>query len=103
MDNRSGSPRQQPDYPTAAELARALGGTRMGGNRFLARCPCHSDSTASLSITDGRNGRPVLHDFGGCDWQDVVRELEARGLWPRFEPSRPSSHGYKRGQRRRGR
>jgi hypothetical protein len=29
--------------------------------------------------------RPVVHCFGGCEFRDVVRELEARGLWQKSE------------------
>jgi hypothetical protein len=60
----------------------------------MAKCPCHDDSTASLSIIEGvdkRTGvkRPFLTCFAGCDWQDVHAALERKGVWPRFERGRP--------------
>jgi hypothetical protein len=72
------------EYPTAQGIARALGGHRLAEGRYLCRCPAHDDSNPSLSVADGRCGRPVFHCFSGCDWRDVTKELEKRGLWPRF-------------------
>jgi len=72
-------------YPSASELASALKGRRVSEGRYMAACPCHNDSTPSLSIIDGRNGRPVVFCFGGCSWKAVLDALAAKGLWPRFE------------------
>ena len=55
----------------AEGLARALGGRQFGG-QWLARCPCHEDRTPSLSITDGKDGRVLLHCFAGCDARDLI-------------------------------
>jgi hypothetical protein len=71
-----------PTFPSARELATRLGGHRLGEGRYLARCPAHDDRNPSLSIIDGRNGRPVFHCFGGCDWRHVTNTLATRGLWP---------------------
>jgi hypothetical protein len=74
-------------YPSAREISQALGGHR-AGKGFMAFCPAHADSTPSLSIIDGRNGRPVVHCFAGCRFADVFDELARRGLWPRFARGR---------------
>lgn len=46
-------------------------------NRFKALCPAHGDRTPSLSITEGDDGRVLLHCFGGCTI-DLI--LTAMGL-----------------------
>jgi hypothetical protein len=46
-------------------------------NRFKALCPAHGDRTPSLSITEGDDGRVLLHCFGGCSFDSI---LTAMGL-----------------------
>jgi putative DNA primase/helicase len=41
---------------SAAELAHALGGQRVGHVR-MARCPAHNGRTPSLSIGEGNDGK----------------------------------------------
>ncbi|MCI0662010.1 MAG: CHC2 zinc finger domain-containing protein, partial [Acidobacteria bacterium] len=36
------------------------------GIGYLAQCPCHDDSTPSLSITITSDGTRLLHCFAGC-------------------------------------
>jgi hypothetical protein len=76
-------------YPSAREIAATLKGHRTGAG-YMARCPCHDDSTPSLSIFDGKDKhgvrRPFVTCFAGCDWRDVQAELERMGLWPKFAP-----------------
>ena len=70
---------------TAGEIAAALGGKRMGDGNYMCRCPCPThkdgDRNPSLSVKDGRN-RLLLHCFSGCEYDDIVAALEARGLRP---------------------
>lgn len=69
----------------ARELTEALGG-RWHRSYGMARCPAHPDRTPSLSIRDGESA-PLVTCHTGCDQQDVVAALKARGLWPdRCEP-----------------
>jgi hypothetical protein len=64
----------------AEDIARGLGGTK-SGNGWSCRCPAHDDAEASLSVSVGRDGRTLLNCFAGCEFDDIVRELEHRGLW----------------------
>ncbi len=64
----------------AADLAAALNGRR-AGRGWMGRCPAHNDRTPSLSIAEGRDGRPLLFCFAGCEWPDIRDALRARGLW----------------------
>jgi hypothetical protein len=76
-----------PRYPTAAEVAAILRGKRQANRSYLCPCPCglhrRGDVNPSLSVTDGRCGRPVFHCFGGGDFRDIIDALIARGVWPR--------------------
>jgi hypothetical protein len=76
-----------PCYPTATEVAAILRGKRQANGSYLCPCPCglhrRGDLNPSLSVTDGRCGRPVFHCFGGGDFRDVIDALIARGVWPR--------------------
>ena len=77
------------DYPTARDLAEKLKGHKLGEGRYIATCPSHDDMTPSLSIDEGRNGRPVFHCHAGCDQQAVLDALIARNLWPRSHERKP--------------
>lgn len=43
-----------------------------------ARCPSHDDQQASLHIGPGlkKDGTPVVNDFGGCDYKDIILALD---------------------------
>ena len=48
-----------------------------GHGRFIARCSAHDDRSPSLAISEGDEGRLLLHCWAGCETEDV---LSARGL-----------------------
>ena len=50
----------------------------------MVRCPAHKDRTPSLKVSDGPNGEPIFHCFGGCDWRDVKDTLRRDGLLPEW-------------------
>jgi hypothetical protein len=45
------------------------------GNGWVMKCPTHDDSTASLSIGEGKNGIILLHCFAGCEVNAIVARL----------------------------
>jgi hypothetical protein len=63
----------------AAELAKALGGRRVGRG-WSARCPAHDDQNPSLAIRDAA-GKPLIRCHAGCSQQAVLSALKSRGLW----------------------
>src|SRR5271169_6534066 len=69
----------------ADHIGIALKGRR-NGRGWLVSCPCpnhgkgRGDRTPSLSIADGDDGRLLLRCFAGCEFLDVLDELEHRGL-----------------------
>jgi hypothetical protein len=90
MDGRESIRRNISGQPScldrAIDIARELGcrsGADAAGN-YQCRCPGrlhrHADRHASLSVKDGRNGRPVLYCFAGCSYDEIAAALEARGL-----------------------
>ena len=75
----------------AQEITRRLGG-HWRGRYGMAKCPCHRDRTPSLKITDGLDGEPIFHCFGGCGWRDVKDALRRAGLLPAW----PGDNGHDR-------
>src|SRR5262245_23579219 len=64
---------------SAREIAVALGGNgRREGHNYRAPCPLHLGN--SLTLADGRDGKLLLHCFGGCEGRQIFAELWTRGL-----------------------
>jgi putative DNA primase/helicase len=70
-------------------VARFPGARQIGEGKATAPCPAHEDSSPSLSISRGSDGRTVLHCHAGCGTADV---LAAVGLTERdlFADERPA-------------
>ena len=68
----------------AQTISDALNGKRSGAG-YLACCPAHDDRTPSLKISDGDNGRPVVHCKAGCSQEAVISALTGMDLWPRVD------------------
>lgn len=66
--------------PTAADIAKALKARKRGGG-WMALCPAHKETTPSLSINEGKDGKPLVHCFGGCPQDTVISALKYRGAW----------------------
>ncbi len=58
-------------------LSRLQGVRSTGQDRWIARCPSHSDRSPSLTVRALPDGRILLHCFASCDTQAV---LDALGL-----------------------
>jgi hypothetical protein len=60
---------------------------RRAGSGWQCQCPSHPDREPSLSVREGDNGVPLLHDFGGCRPETILADL---GLtWADVLPPRP--------------
>lgn len=57
---------------------------KKSGTGWSAICPAHEDSTPSLSVSEGKDGKVVLHCHRGCTVEEVVKAagLEMKDLWP---------------------
>lgn len=62
---------------TAADVAYMLRARRSGPG-WSARCPAHQDRSPSLSISEGQDGRVLLHCFSGCTAEEIVAQLGVR-------------------------
>jgi hypothetical protein len=51
---------------------RGLEPKACGRGRRQARCPVHEDRKPSLSISEGGEGRTLLHCHAGCEMDDVL-------------------------------
>lgn len=51
---------------------------------YTARCPAHEDKEASLSISNGDDGRVLLKCFAGCTAEEIVKSLglKMKDLFP---------------------
>ena len=56
-------------------LSRLKGVTKGSGNQYYAKCPAHEDQHASLSVSEGDDGRILLKCHVGCTPQEIVSEL----------------------------
>lgn len=65
-------------------LSKLDGVKRTGSGRWLAKCPAHSDRTASLSIRETDDARTLVHCFAGCTVHEVVGAvgMEVTDLFP---------------------
>lgn len=57
-------------------LERAGCAPRRAGRGWLARCPAHADRTPSLNVSEGADGRVLMHCHAGCELQDILDSLE---------------------------
>lgn len=75
-------------HPRTADIAERLH-ARKSGAGWSARCPAHEDRNASLSISEGNDGRTLLHCHAGCKVEAIVTAagLSIRDLMPDRTPT----------------
>jgi hypothetical protein len=81
------------------DLLQRLQKTRKGKSGWTARCPAHDDKNPSLSVSQGDDGRILLHCYAGCATEAVLKELglSMRELMPEGRSaSRPAEQKPKR-------
>ena len=80
---------------TARDFLGKLANVKRVGGGWTARCPAHDDANSSLSISEGDDGRVLLHCHAGCTAEQIVRSrgCELRDLFPAG-----SRNGHKRGE-----
>ncbi len=80
----------------AHTLTAALGG-HWHGSYGLAFCPAHPNTrTPALSLTDGSDGKLLVHCFAGCTGSDVLAALRARGLLAGYSDWKPDPREMER-------
>jgi hypothetical protein len=70
---------------TISKVLELLQGVRRSGSGWAARCPAHEDEKASLSVSEGEDGRVLIHCFAGCAAEAIVHAvgLEMGDLFPK--------------------
>ena len=62
---------------TLTDILQRLDGVKGRDDKYMATCPCHNDSTQSLSVALGEQGKILLKCCAGCS---VERIVDAMGL-----------------------
>lgn len=64
-------------------------GAKRSGAGWQARCPAHEDRTPSLTISEGDDGRTLVHCHAGCTAEDIVAAvgLTLRDLFVDINPA----------------
>ena len=60
------------------------------GDKAQARCPCHDDKQASLTITKGRRST-LIHCHAGCNFEDIIQSVGLKKQDLYFEERPPGS------------
>ncbi|MCX6543780.1 MAG: AAA family ATPase [Acidobacteria bacterium] len=79
------------DTPIARFLAALPNGAQQNGHGWQGRCPAHEDDRASLSISQGDDGRVLLKCHAGCTAASIVAAvgLQMRDLFSAREHHAP--------------
>lgn len=72
------------DGPSGVFLSR-LQNVKKTASGWICRCPAHDDGKASLSVSQGSDGRVLLKCHAGCDAESIVQalSLDLKDLFPR--------------------
>jgi hypothetical protein len=73
---------------TLSNVLSRLKGVKPCGNGWKAHCPAHDDRRQSLHVSEGKDGRILIHCHAGCSVNDVCAAigLTIKDLYP--EPER---------------
>ncbi len=73
------------------EFLTRLNTVRQSGHGWMARCPAHDDTTPSLSVATGSDGRILVKCQAGCPTESVLATmgLTMRDLFQNTSPSGP--------------
>lgn len=69
-----------------------------GAGTWLACCPSHKDKTPSMSVKELDDGRVLLHCFGGCTVEEILRSvgMDFDALFPDKPPAADHVKGLRR-------
>src|SRR5262249_58924891 len=73
----------------ASDFVAKLGGRMRTKSTGIVNCPAHKGETPGLSVSDGPNGRVLVHCFAGCSQAAVIAELRKLKLWPDYGNGAP--------------
>ena len=58
-------------------VSRLSKARQTGNSRWVACCPAHADKHPSLIVSEGDDGRVLVHCFAGCAVADIVGAVGA--------------------------
>ena len=69
------------------ELLDGLKQVKGTNGQYTAKCPAHDDHRNSLSVTEGEDGRILLHCHAGCTPETILAamHLDMKDLYPSKE------------------
>ena len=70
---------------TVDEFLDRLSSVRDSGTGWVAHCPAHHDSTPSLSVREGDDGRVLIYCHAGCEFSEILEVLDL-SEWQLFPP-----------------
>ena len=72
---------------TLTEFLEHLENVQGSGSQFSAKCPAHDDRHNSLSVTEGRDRKILLHCHAGCSAEAILQamNLTLKDLYPDHE------------------
>jgi len=74
--------------PNIREIAHRLKAKSQGSNGFIGCCPSHDDKKPSFSLKstlDDKGAEKILmFCHAGCTYEEIVKSLIDKGVWPRF-------------------
>ena len=91
---------------TLQEISGYLPGVKWhNANSFQAKCPCHDDRNASLTVSDGDTGGIVFYCHAGCSTENIINAvgLTWADITPQKEQNRPyivAKYCYSNGTRK---
>ncbi len=75
---------------SAEIVAKQLAKASRSGNGWVACCPAHDDKNASLSLTDGTDGKVLAKCHAGCTFGAIAAALLKQGISLNSKKSRNS-------------
>lgn len=64
------------DTTAIGRVLAKLTGVKRAGRGWMAQCPAHDDRQASLSISEGRDGRTLLKCHAGCETATICARAD---------------------------
>src|SRR5262249_23541996 len=77
-------------------LLAKLPGARKTGNGWSARCPAHDDRKASLSVSEGDDGRALVKCHAGCDTAAILSAIGP--TFAHLSPPKPDATSNRNGK-----
>jgi archaellum biogenesis ATPase FlaH len=75
---------------TLHDVTELLQKVRRSGDGYVALCPAHEDNRQSLSLTEGSDGKVLLHCHAGCDFASITKAIGVSEAALCGEPDAPA-------------